>query len=46
MKPKTEKNLAKMVKNIMAYKPPIESLKKPKREPSKAELEQKFRLDV
>ena len=46
MKPKTEKNLAKAIKRIMAFKPSQELLKKPVKDPSKAELERKFRLDV
>lgn len=46
MKKQTEKNLAKAVKKIMAYKPPPRSLKKPVKDPSKDELEKKFKLYV
>ena len=43
---KIETKLAKIVKNVATYKPPIDSLKKPEKAPSKAELVRKWKLKM
>ncbi len=46
MKKQTEKSLAKIVENVMRYKPPKDLLKKPLKAQSKAELSKAWNLKM